>query len=127
MSERERLTDRLNAWNRQNYTQLSKNEWDRGEEVLTWRVHLITLAKRLGDNRIPLANLMPYLKRCEIHRPVSNYGLNEVDELLYSIRQLIMDPDGDRLTHRKEDLAEADMRGELTTALFQPPPGWPWG
>lgn len=147
------------------------------------------MAKKLGDNGIPLANLMPYLERCEENRPDFNYGLDEVNELLYSIRQLITDQNDvggelswrhhegdlafnlqdakaaaakakallvekaakakiytqnkvaeakkyahgarkyvdDRLTHREEDLAQADMRGKLTTALFQPPPGWPWG
>ena len=151
------------------------------------------LAKKLGDNGIPLANLMPYLERCEENRPDFNYGLDEVNELLYSIRQLITDQNDvggelswrhhegdlafnlqdakallvekaakakiyaqnkaaeakiyaqnkaaeakkyaqgagknvdDRLTHRKEDLAQADTREKLTAALFQPPPGWPWG
>ena len=132
---------------------------------------------------------MPILQNCENHCPVFNYGLDEVNALLYDIRLLITDQNDvggelswrhhegdlafnlqdakaaaakakakvvekaakakiytqnkvaeakkyaqgarkyvdDRLTHRKEDLAQADMRGKLTTALFQPPPGWPWG
>ena len=95
---------------------------------LSWRHHEGDLAFNLQDAKALLVEKAAKAKIYAQNKAAEAkiYAQNKAAEAKKYAQGAGKNVD-DRLTHRKEDLAQADTREKLTAALFQPPPGWPWG